>query len=123
MLTFIFRTSTPPYITFTVFILFRDIFLSSDGHEWLKKQLLQENIAYEELDNGIFSGDSPARLQEIADSVLPTNIQSYFNKWINRIPLPLTEHDRKMDGIYATGSMFILFVHNINITSCLALFI
>ncbi len=97
MLTFIFRTSTPPYITFTVFILFRDIFLSSDGHEWLKKQLLQENIAYEELDNGIFSGDSPARLQEIADSVLPTNIQSYFNKWINRIPLPLTEHDRKMD--------------------------
>ncbi len=76
-----------------------------NGHEWLKKQLLKENIAYEELDNGIFSCDSPTRLQEIADSLLSTNIQSYFNKWINRIPLPLTQYDREKGYTYNLSIM------------------
>jgi len=43
--------------------------LCLNGHEYLKRQLAKEGIAFEALDNGILSCDDPQRLQEIADGL------------------------------------------------------
>ena len=45
-----------------------------NGHEYAKRQLAREGIAYEALDNGFLSCANPSRLQEIADQLGPTQI-------------------------------------------------
>jgi hypothetical protein len=65
-----------------------------NGHEWLKRQLAQEGIGFEELDNGFLSSQDPKRLQELADSLGPSQIQSFLAKWLDRLPLPLSASDR-----------------------------
>lgn len=66
-----------------------------NGHEWVKQQLRQEGIVFEELDNGLLSCEDPERLQAICDQLGPQQIQAFFNKWMQRLPLPLTAQDRK----------------------------
>jgi len=45
--------------------------LCLNGHEWAKRQLDRERIAYEALDNGFLSCAAPERLQQISDSLGP----------------------------------------------------
>jgi hypothetical protein len=68
--------------------------LCLNGHEWAKRQLEKEGIAYEALDNGFLSCADPKRLQEICDSLGPEDIDRLFRKWLERIPLPLRPEDR-----------------------------
>ena len=65
-----------------------------NGHEWLKRQLAQEGIGFEALDNGFLSCQDPKRLQELADSLGPAQLQSFLAKWLDRLPLPLSASDR-----------------------------
>jgi hypothetical protein len=65
-----------------------------NGHEWLKRQLVQEGIGFEALDNGFLSCQDPKRLQELADSLGPSQLQSFLAKWQDRLPLPLSASDR-----------------------------
>jgi hypothetical protein len=65
-----------------------------NGHEWLKRQLAQEGIAFQALDNGFLSCQNPQRLQELADSLGPVHIRSFLTKWLGRLPLPLSASDR-----------------------------
>jgi len=65
-----------------------------NGHEWLKRQLAQEGIGFEALDNGFLSSQDPKRLQELADSLGPSQLQSFLAKWLDRLPLPLSASDR-----------------------------
>jgi hypothetical protein len=65
-----------------------------NGHEWAKRQLCKEGIAFEALDNGFRSCADPARLQAICDALGAAQIQAFFAKWLGRLPLPLTEADR-----------------------------
>lgn len=65
-----------------------------NGHEWLKRQLAQEGIGFEALDNGFLSSQDPKRLQELADSLGPAQVQSFLAKWQDRLPLPLSASDR-----------------------------
>jgi hypothetical protein len=65
-----------------------------NGHEWLKRQLAKEGLGFEALDNGFLSCQNPQRLQALADSLGPTEIQAFLAKWLKRLPLPLSAADR-----------------------------
>ena len=68
--------------------------LCLNGHEWAKRQLEKEGIAYEALDNGFLSCAEPQRLQQICDSLGPEDIDRVFRRWLRRLPLPVREEDR-----------------------------
>jgi hypothetical protein len=62
--------------------------LCINGHEYLKKQLAKEGIAFEALDNGIRSCANPKRMQEIADGLSPAKIDALLRKWMAKLPHP-----------------------------------
>jgi hypothetical protein len=65
-----------------------------NGHEWLKRQLAKEGIGFEALDNGLLSCQNPQRLQALADELGPAQIKAFLQKWLQRLPLPLSAADR-----------------------------
>ena len=65
-----------------------------NGHEWAKRQALAAGIGFTELSNGFASCDDPAALQDICDRFGPGTVQVWFERWMARIPLPLTAADR-----------------------------
>lgn len=65
-----------------------------NGHEWAKRQLAKEGIAFEALDNGFKSCEDPERLQQICDSLGPNDIVGMVQKWLQRLPIPLAAKDR-----------------------------
>lgn len=69
--------------------------LCLNGHEWAKKQLQREGIAFESLDNGFLSCEHPERLQQICDDLGPSDILRFFHYWSRRLPWPLTLEDRE----------------------------
>lgn len=68
--------------------------LCLNGHEWAKRQLLAQGMAFEALDNGFLSCEEPARLQEICSSLGPQAIQGVFDRWSKRLPWPLEPQSR-----------------------------
>ncbi len=66
-----------------------------NGHEWVKQQLRQAGVAFETLDNGFLSCADPEYLQAVCDRLGPQQIQAFFEKWMERLPLPLTAADRQ----------------------------
>lgn len=66
-----------------------------NGHEWAKRQLAQQGIEYEALDNGFFACDDPEALQKTCDSFSVEHIETFFRKWLRRLPHPFTAEDRK----------------------------
>ena len=54
--------------------------LCLNGHEYAKRQLEREGIAYEALDNGIRSCADPKRLQQICDSLSAAKIDALLRK-------------------------------------------
>jgi hypothetical protein len=69
--------------------------LCLNGHEYLKRQLAKEGIAFEALDNGILSCADPKRLQEIACGLDAAKIDALLRKWLARLPQPFTAQDSK----------------------------
>jgi len=65
-----------------------------NGHEWAKQQLRQAGVAFEALDNGFMSCADPARLQAVCQQLGPDQVQAFFDKWVGRLPWPLTPGDR-----------------------------
>ena len=65
-----------------------------NGHEWAKRQALAAGIGFTELSNGFASCDDPAGLQQICDRFGPGTVQVWFERWMARLPLPLTGADR-----------------------------
>jgi hypothetical protein len=65
-----------------------------NGHEWAKRQALAAGIGFTELSNGFASCQDPAALQQICDRFGPGAIQVWLERWMARIPLPLTGADR-----------------------------
>jgi hypothetical protein len=68
--------------------------LCLNGHEYLKRQLTKEGIAFEALDNGIRSCADPARLQALADGFDEQVIDALLRKWLAILPHPFTDADR-----------------------------
>jgi hypothetical protein len=68
--------------------------LCLNGHEYLKRQLTKEGIAFEGLDNGIRSCADPQRMQQIADGLSAAKIDALLRKWLARLPHPFPAQDR-----------------------------
>lgn len=69
--------------------------LCINGHEYVKRQLAKEGIAFEPLDNGVLSCANPKRLQQICDSLSAAKINALLRKWLAKLPHPYTAADRK----------------------------
>jgi hypothetical protein len=65
-----------------------------NGHEWAKRQATRAGIEFSELSNGFATCTDPAALQAICDRLGPGTIRVFFERWMSRLPVPLTEHDR-----------------------------
>jgi hypothetical protein len=68
--------------------------LCLNGHEYVKRQLAKEGIAFVPLDNGILSCADPERLQQICDSLSAAKIDALLRKWLAKLPHPYTAKDR-----------------------------
>jgi len=66
-----------------------------NGHEWAKQQLRRAGIAFETLDNGFLSCPEPEKLQAICDQLGAEQIQAFFDKWVEQLPMPLRAEDRQ----------------------------
>src|SRR6201987_4700094 len=69
--------------------------LCINGHEYVKRQLAKEGIAFEALDNGVLSCADPQRLQQLCAGLSGAKIDALVRKWLARLPPPFTGHDRK----------------------------
>ena len=69
------------------------IWLWLNGHEWAKRQMEKSGIEYEALDNGFRATSNPAALQKICDRLGPAAVQSFFGRWLRRLPSPFTDAD------------------------------
>jgi hypothetical protein len=69
--------------------------LCCNGHEWAKRQLEKEAIGYESLDNGFLSCEKPERLAEICRGLGPNQLKHLFERWVQRLPWPLSGADRR----------------------------
>jgi hypothetical protein len=65
-----------------------------NGHEFLKRQLAKEGIAYQELANGILSCGNPQRMQELADGLTAERIDKFLRKWQRHLPCPFSFANR-----------------------------
>jgi hypothetical protein len=69
--------------------------LCLNGHEYVKRQLAKEGIAFEALDNGVFSCADPQRLQQICDGLSAAKIEALLRKWLAKLPHPYSANDRQ----------------------------
>lgn len=69
--------------------------LCINGHEYVKRQLEKEGIAFEPLDNGILSCANPKRMQEICAELSAEKIDALLRKWLGKLPHPYTPADRQ----------------------------
>jgi hypothetical protein len=76
-----------------------------NGHEYAKRQLKQQAVAFEALDNGILSCDKPRQLQRICDGLSPAKIERLLHKWLGRLPNPFTAADRRAGFHYGLSML------------------
>ena len=65
-----------------------------NGHERSKQAAARAGIGFTELSNGFASCQDPLALQAICDRLGPADIQAFFDRWMSRLPLPLTDAGR-----------------------------
>jgi len=76
------------------------IWLWLNGHEWAKRQLTKAGISYEALDNGLRSCADPKAMQKICDRLGPAAVESFFWRWLRRLPSPFTRADLRAGYVY-----------------------
>ncbi|MFK5635953.1 hypothetical protein [Ornithinimicrobium sp. LYQ103] len=64
-----------------------------NGYEWAKRQATRSGIGFTALSNGFATRTDPAGLQAICDRLGPGTITVFFERWMSRLPLPLSEAD------------------------------
>jgi len=64
-----------------------------NGHDIARRKAAAAGIDVTPLANGFASASDPARLQELCDSVQAGTLQVFFDRWMARIPVPLTAAD------------------------------
>jgi hypothetical protein len=75
-----------------------------NGHEWAKRQAARAGIAFAELSNGFASCENPDLLQRICDRLRPETIEAFAQRWLHRLPMPLSSDD-ELDGYWWELSM------------------
>lgn len=66
-----------------------------NGHEYLKRQLARQGIAYEALDNGLLACDDARQAQSICEGLTAAKIERVVRKWLGRLPHPFNAEDRQ----------------------------
>lgn len=79
--------------------------LCINGHEYLKRQLAKEGIAFEPLDNGVLTCANPKRLQQLCDELSASKIDKLLRKWLARLPHPFSDADRAADYLYDVSTL------------------
>jgi hypothetical protein len=79
--------------------------LCINGHEYVKRQLAKEGIAFEPLDNGVLSCAKPKRLQELCDGLCAGKIDALLRKWLARLPHPFSAGDRAAGYRYEVSTL------------------
>lgn len=69
------------------------LWLWLNGHEWAKRQLEKAGIGYEALDNGFRSCADPTALQKICDRLGASEVESFFTRWLRRLPSAFSTAD------------------------------
>jgi hypothetical protein len=69
--------------------------LCLNGHEYVKRQLAKEGIAFEALDNGVLTCANPKRLQQLCESLSAAKIDALLRKWLAKLPHPYPASDRQ----------------------------
>jgi hypothetical protein len=64
-----------------------------NGHEYAKRQLAKEGIAFAALDNGVLWCTDPLRLQQLLVELDETQIAALVRKWLARLPDPFSAAD------------------------------
>ncbi len=65
-----------------------------NAHHWAQRQAAKAGIGFSALDNGFATCDDPDALQAICASFGPDHVRAFVDKWLSRLPRPLTEADR-----------------------------
>jgi hypothetical protein len=65
-----------------------------NGHEIARRKAIAAGLQVTPQANGFASASDPARLQELCDLVQAGTLQVFFDRWMARIPVPLTQDDR-----------------------------
>lgn len=65
-----------------------------NGHEWAKRQAVHAGIGFTELSNGFATCTDPVGLQAICDRLGAQQIQAFFDRWMDVLPLPLDQADQ-----------------------------
>jgi hypothetical protein len=68
-----------------------------NGHNWLKRQLDNEAIAYQTCDNLFTACQRPERLQQLSDAFAPGHIVQAVHAWMERL-LPFFSADERQQG-------------------------
>jgi hypothetical protein len=68
--------------------------LCLNGHEWAKRQLTRRRVPFTPLDNGFQACARPAVLHTVCESLSAADVQAVFDRWVVRLPLPVTGADR-----------------------------
>jgi hypothetical protein len=79
--------------------------LCLNGHEYVKRQLAREGIAFEALDNGVLSCANPKRLQQLCDGLSAAKIDKLLRKWLARLPHPFSAADRAAGYRYDVSTL------------------
>src|SRR5246500_3561220 len=74
-----------------------------NGHEWAKRQAAMAGIGFTQLSNGFASCEDPAALQAICDRLQPGTIEVFVQRWLHRLPLPLTAADHDAGYLWETS--------------------
>ena len=69
--------------------------LCLNGHEYLKRQLTQQGVVFEALDNGLLSCSDITAAQRVSNGLNEKKIEAFFRKWLARLPHPYSPKDRK----------------------------
>jgi hypothetical protein len=75
--------------------------LCINGHEYLKRQLTQEGIAFTALDNGLLDCADPQRAQQLCDGLSARHLEQFCDKWLRRLPHPYSAEDQQAGYGYA----------------------
>jgi hypothetical protein len=68
--------------------------LCLNGHEYAKRQLAGDGIAFQALDNGVQNCADPHRLQQICDGLSAETIEGLLREWLDRLPHHRPVHRR-----------------------------
>ena len=73
-------------------------------HHWLANRMRQEGIDFTQCANAFLSGAAPARLQQLADALTPSDLLICGQKWLAHLTPFFTAQERQQAGCQACSS-------------------